>query len=187
MGLTKADIKSVKLPGGVELYCQTYERQNLPDGVQVAKTNIFYDDQGGWFKENLRLDENGHVLDFKNLGVTFRPIQANTSWIAPMSKRFWHLHPSQNEIWSTNSTILVGLIDLREESPTYMAKTKIILTPERLLYIPSRVAHGFINPNNFHVTLNYFVDCHFSPDEKTQECRIDPKDLPFDFVESEIM
>lgn len=78
------------------------------------------------------------------------------------------------------------MIDLRKDSKTYNVRTKIVLSPEKAVYIPSGVAHGLLNPNNYPVTLVYYTDQYFSV-ENTQEHRIDPKDLPYDFVEPEEM
>lgn len=65
MGFKKTKNDSIKLPKGVFLYEQTYEKVELPDGVSVLKLNVFSDDQGGWFKESLRLDQDGNVVSLK--------------------------------------------------------------------------------------------------------------------------
>lgn len=187
MGFVNKKIKDVTPPKGVETLQQTYAKEESIKDVLVFKTNVFADDLGGWFKETIRLDEQGQILSLKEQGVLLKVRQSNTSYIAVGGKRFWHIHPKQNEMWATNSTLLVGLIDLRKDSPTYSRRQKVVLSSEKTLYIPAGVAHGFINPNNFVTTLTYFADQQFTADENTQEFRIDPKDLPFDFVEPEIM
>ncbi len=187
MGLKKIKHGSIKLPPKAKLFRQTYDKVGGIDGVHILKVSTFADDFGGWFKETMRLDTYGHNIALKDLGVNFRPIQVNTSFLAPKTKRFWHIHPIQNEIWTTNGTILLGLIDYRPKSPTYQKKFKIILSSDKLVYLPAGVAHGFINPTNEFVTLNYFTDQFFVADENTQECRIDPKKVSFDFVKSELM
>lgn len=193
MGLSKTSADSIKLDNGVHLLRQTYEKTILPEQVVVLKLAVFPDDQGGWFKENLRTDDEGSVLALKDLKINFKIRQSNTSLIAPNGKRFWHIHPAkktleeQNEIWTTDGTLLLGLIDLRKNSPTYGIKSKLILSPDKAVYIPAGIAHGFINPNNFFVTLVYFTDQYFVPSEETQEHRIDPNELSFDFVEPELM
>ncbi len=187
MGFVKISNDKINPGKGKRLYRQTYDKDPLPKGVLLFKLNVFYDDQGGWFKENLRTDDGGSVSFLKEQGVNFKIRQSNCSCVAGSSKRFWHIHPNQNEIWSTNSTLLVGLVDLRKSSPTYNVKSKIILSPDKALYIPAGVAHGFINPTHSPLTLTYFTDQHFLANASTQENRIDPRDLPFDFVESELM
>lgn len=193
MGLIQTKSSSLKLPKNVKILRQTYERDALPDKVEIIKLNVFPDDQGGWFKENLRSNTSGEVEALKEVGINFKVLQSNCSYIAPNSRRFWHIHPNkedivgQNEIWTSNATLLVGLIDLRKNSKTNGLKSKVVLSRDKALYIPSGVAHGLINPNKFFVTLVYFADKYFRADEKTQENRIDPKEMSFEFVEPETM
>ncbi len=187
MGLIKIKHKSIALPKNTKLYRQTYGKVEGIQGVYVLKTSVFADDYGGWFKEAMRLDASGNVVALKELGVNFHPIQVNTSFLAPKTKRFWHIHPKQNEIWTTSGTILMGLIDYRPESISYRTKMKVILSSDKQIYIPAGVAHGFINPNLKSVTLNYFTDHYFVANKFTQECRIDPKIISYDFVLPEKM
>jgi dTDP-4-dehydrorhamnose 3,5-epimerase-like enzyme len=187
MGLTKIEDQFISVTKKVQIYRQTYDKPENIQGVHIGKANTFSDDYGGWFKETMRLDEEGNNLALKEAGIKFRPVQSNTSFLAPKTKRFWHIHPKQNEIWTTNGTLLLGLIDYRSDSPTYQTKMKVILSADKFIYIPAGVAHGFINPNESFVTLNYFTDQFFVADENTQECRIDPKDVSYDFVKPEIM
>jgi dTDP-4-dehydrorhamnose 3,5-epimerase-like enzyme len=187
MGFKQIDHKVITPPEGSQLFCQVYEKPEFIDGVQVLKLATFSDDFGGWFKEIMRLDEAGNNTALKEFGINFKPLQANMSFLAPHTERFWHIHPEQNEIWTTNGTILLGLIDFRTGSATYGKKMKIVLSQEKLVYIPFGVAHGFINPSNTSVTLNYFTDKYFVATEDTQECRINPEFVPFDFVKPETM
>ena len=186
MGLSKAKVKSFKLPKGAELYRQTYDKAEMPEGVVIVKQAVHPDDQGGWLKESFRLDDNGEILALKELGIKLKVRQSTQSVIAPGVKRFWHIHPKQCELWNTNNTLLVGLVDLRDGSKTYGVKSKVVLSSDKALYIPAGIAHGLINPNNFPVTLTYFLDTYFDV-EDTQEYRVDPKMLPFDFVEPEVL
>ncbi len=187
MGFIDKNINDLELPKGVISLQQTYTKEEGIKDVLVFKTNNFADDLGGWFKETIRLNDEGQIISLKELGVSLRVRQSNTSYITGGGRRFWHIHPTQNELWTTNSTLLVGLIDIRKDSSTHFKKQKIILSSDKALYIPSGVAHGFINPNSSMVTLTYFTDQQFVSDENTQEFRIDPKNMSFDFVEPEIM
>ena len=192
MGFIKTKNQLVRLPKNVQLYQQTYEKQILPDGVVQIKLNVFPDDQGGWFKEALRIDKDGNVESLIQAGVSFKVRQTNVSYLGAGAKRFWHIHPDtknrvgQNEIWTTNSTLLLGLVDLRKNSKTYNQKSKVVLSRDRAVYIPAGVAHGLLNPNNYPVTLIYYTDQQFNL-EDTQEFRIDPNHMDFDFVEPELM
>ena len=159
MGFKKSNAKSLKLPKGTTLYQQTYDKDPLPKDVAIVKLNVFSDDQGGWFKEVLRVDDEGYVASLKELNMEFKVVQTNISYLGAGAKRFWHIHPEnkertgQNEIWTTNGTLLAGLVDLRVNSNTHGLKAKIVLAPDKALYIPAGVAHGLWNPNNFPVTL----------------------------------
>jgi dTDP-4-dehydrorhamnose 3,5-epimerase-like enzyme len=192
MGFSQINNKFIKLPKNTNLFMQTYEKQTLPDGVVVLKLNVFSDDCGGWFKESLRVNSDGNTESLLQSGIEFKIRQSNVSYLGANAKRFWHLHPNtekrpgQNEIWTTDNTLLLGLVDLRKDSKTYGMKSKIVISPEKAVYIPTGVAHGLINPNNYPVTLVYFTDQQFSL-EDTQEFRIDPNEMPFDFVEPELM
>lgn len=185
MGFKNKKITNI-VPGSETLQ-QTYDKEPGIKDVLVFKTNVFPDDLGGWFKETVRLNDQGEIQALKEQGVSLQVRQSNMSFIAPQGKRFWHIHPKQTEVWTTNSTLLVGLIDFRKNSPTYNQKQKVVLSPDRALYIPAGVAHGFLNPNLFTVTLVYFADQQFVADDTTQEYRVNPKDIPFDFVEPDLM
>lgn len=187
MGIIKTKYSKISLPKHTNLYRQTYEKTELVKDVLVGKINAFADDFGGWFKEAIRLNEDGHVIALKEQGVDFRPVQVNVSYLAPKTKRFWHIHPHQNEIWTTTGTIALGLIDFRKDSPTFEKRMKVILSVDKTVYIPAGVAHGFINVSESFVTLTYFSDRFFVADSSTQECRIDPKEISYDFVKSELM
>lgn len=187
MGFKRIKHSTISVPKKANLYRQTYDKVEAIKDVYLGKVNTFADDYGGWFKETMRLDSYGHNIILKDMGIIFRPIQMNTSFLAPKTKRFWHIHPVQNEIWTTNGTILLGLIDYRKNSPTYNQKMKVVLSADKFIYIPCGIAHGFINPSKDSITLNYFTDQYFVADENTQECRISPKKVSYDFVRPELM
>lgn len=187
MGFKKINYENITIPKKADLYRQTYDKVESIEGVFIGKTNTFSDDFGGWFKENMRLDESGYHIGLKDQGVLFKPVQTNTSFIAPGTKRFWHIHPNQNEIWTTAGTLLLGLIDFRTGSKTYGVKMKIVLSADKYVYIPTGIAHGFINPTKQSVALNYFTNQYFTADDTTQECRISPKKVSYSFVKPEIM
>ena len=86
MGFKQIDHDSITPPEGSKLFCQVYEKPESIDGVHVIKINTFSDDFGGWFKEIMRLDQDGNNLALKEVGVNFRPIQVNMSFLAPHRK-----------------------------------------------------------------------------------------------------
>ena len=187
MGFAKTKHPKIALPKDHTLLRQTYEKTEAIDKVHIIKLNTFADDYGGWFKETLRLTPKGYVQALYDLGVKFKFVQTNMSFLAPKTKRFWHIHPNQSEIWTTNGTILLGLIDFRPKSKTYLKKMKVVLSQDKAIYIPNGIAHGFLNPNSKSVTLTYFTDYYFVADENTQECRISPKKLSYKFVKPETL
>lgn len=187
MSFIRKKISGIVPPKTGKTLQQQYSKEAVIKDVVIVKTNVFADDYGGWFKEVVRLDGKANVELLKEQGVTLTVRQSNVSYLAAGAKRFWHIHPHQNEMWTTNSTLLVGLIDLRKKSSSYMVRQKVVLSTEKALFIPAGVAHGFINPNTSPVTLVYFADQQFMAGEKTEEYRVDPKDMSYSFVEPEEM
>jgi len=164
---------------------QLYAPLQLPAGVLVLSLRVALDDAGGSFKEVLRLNaaEGGAVQALLEHGLRHIPRQINISVVAPGTRRFWHVHPEQNELWCPAwGQLNVGLADLREGSPTWGQRAKVILGPQQALYIPAGVAHGFANVTATVAVLCYAPDRQWEPGGETQEWRVDPRDLPYDFV-----
>ena len=194
MGFTRigSSARGLRAPNGQQLLRQTYDDNGipkLPDGVVVVPQRVFPDDWGGTFKETARLD--GGVLEtpaLRERGVQHTVVQLNVSVISPGSRRFWHLHPTQSELWTISyGQLNAGLIDCREDSPTFGLKCKVVLTPERALFIPTGVAHGFANESGGVVVLQYMVDRQFTATEQTEEWRLDPQDVGYDFVLGDVI
>ncbi len=188
MGFIPANNSKIKTEKQESLFRQTYDKAPTPKGVFILKLAVFPDDWGGSFKENLRVNDQGYVASLLEQGINFKIMQSNTSVFTPGCHRFWHVHPEQNELLVTSRLMIVGLIDRRSDSPTYNVKSKIVLSADKALYVPAGVTHGFLNPDTKNDSvLIYFTDKYFVPGDDTQEYRIDPKNLPFDFVKPEIM
>ena len=183
--------RGVQSPVDAPLIRQTYTDSGvdpLPDGVFVVQQRVFPDDSGGTFKEVVRIDGSGTVeaAQLRERGITLKPAQINVSIVAPGARRFWHVHPEQCELWTiSHGQLNAGVIDCREGSPSYGKRARVILTPHSGLYIPAGVAHGFANESSSLVVLHYLVDHQFSRGEDSQEWRISPDELPFDFVLAE--
>ena len=148
-------------------YAQSYEAQPMIDGVQLVEV-AHYPAEEGDFSEVLRFTENGELEKFPG----FRVRQINRAQIVPGSVKAWHFHLKQNEIWyiPASDKIVVGLWDLRKDSPTAGMSRKVLLGGGKrsMLYIPKGVAHGSWNISDRAVNLMYFVDQQFSltePDE----------------------
>ena len=181
--------RGIRPPDGQRLLRQTYAPDPLPDGVMIVSQRVRPDDRGGSFKEVVRL--NGGAVDLAGLrerGVRLSPAQINVSVVAPATRKFWYVHPTQSELWSVALGHLnAGLVDLREGSPTYSLRARVSLTPETSLYVPAGVAHGYANESSAPAVLVYLPDRLWSGGEDTEEWRVDPLDLPFDFVLAETL
>ena len=184
-------VRGVRSPVEAPIIRQTYTESGvdpLPDGVLVVQQRVFPDDSGGSFKEVVRLDANGVVeaQQLRERGIALKPAQLNVSLVAPGARRFWHVHPEQCELWTiSHGQLNAGVIDCREGSPSYGKRARVILTAHSGLYIPAGVAHGFANESSALVVLHYLVDHQFSRGEDSQEWRISPELLDYQFVLSE--
>ena len=185
--------RGVRSPVDAPIVRQTYTDSGidpLPEGVVLVQQRVWPDDSGGSFKEVTRLDAQGVIetAALRERGISLKPAQLNVSVVAQGARRFWHVHPSQNELWTISyGQLNAGVIDCREGSPSFGKRAKVILTPHTALYIPAGVAHGFANESGAVAVLHYLVDTQFSRGEETQEWRINPEQLPFDFVLAEQM
>lgn len=181
--------RGLRAPGQKPLLRQTYGPPPLPDGVMIVSQRVMPDDWGGSFKEVVRLDHGIiQAAILREHGVSLVPAQLNVSVVSPGTRKFWHVHPTQNELWSMACGRLnAGLVDCRQHSPTYGLQAKVVLTPEVALYIPAGVAHGYANESAATSVLLYLPDRHWSGGDDTEEWRINPEELSFDFVLAETM
>ena len=90
-------------------------------------------------------------------------LQCNRSDSQANVLRGLHFHRHQVDYWyCANGSIRVGLVDLRSNSPTYLATQTIEMGTESEigLFIPCGVAHGFVTLTN--ATLTYIVDNYYN-------------------------
>ncbi len=184
--------RGVKAPGGQQILRQSYDDDGipkLPQGVLVVRQRVWPDDAGGSFKEVVRIaDGVVQAPALREAGVKHVTAQINVSVIPPGVRRFWHVHPEQSELWTVSyGQLNGGLIDCREGSPTFGLRSKVILTPEVGLYIPAGVAHGYANESAGVVVLQYLPDRQWSGGADTEEWRLDPDEVPYDFVLAEVI
>jgi len=136
----------------------------------------------GLFAEIARIDEEDGRLQ----GLPgFRPVQWNWSLLPPGAVKAWHLHLDQEDVWLVppDSTLLVGLADVRGDSPTAAALQRLVLGGGRChrLLIPRGVAHGVANLGSAPQVLLYAVNRFFTADaDRTDEWR-----LPWDHFGAE--
>ena len=100
--------------------------------------------------------------------------QLNLSILQPGATKALHLHENQDDRFYCWQPLLVGLKDMRLDSPTFNLEMKLMLCNESL-YVPRGVAHGLKNLNPFQVHLVYTVNNFF---DGTDEGR-----LPYDLME----
>lgn len=140
---------------------QEYSQKQSIDGVKLIDLKLYADD-GGEFLELGRLDQ-GRMKALPEFAVR----QFSWSRLLPGTVKAFHVHRRQADLWyvSPFDRVLVGLADLREESPTYNTKVRLVLggSQAKLLYIPRGVAHGAGNPWSQPATVIYFTDEEFDP------------------------
>lgn len=134
--------------------------------AQIAEVKIFHlkthKTEDGSFSELLRTTDQGTL----ELLPDFQIAQINRSVMLPATVKAWHFHFAQDEVWnvSSRSHVLLGLWDIREESPTKNQTMRIPLTHDTLVYIPRGVAHGVANHLTHAIEIYYFVNNRYNPE-----------------------
>lgn len=169
LALNDFDDKTIK-----NIKVQDYSKKKLIEGVQIVTLNIM-SAPDGYFLELGRLKEDATFKDFPD----FKLKQIAFSVVEPGGIKGWHIHYNQEDLWfiSPNSSVLVGLHDLRKDSHTMGQEMKFPLGNHKaqLLYIPRGVAHGVANISTRPATMVYLLNQQFNlndPDERR---------LPVDF------
>lgn len=146
------------------VYEQDYSPKEKIDGVQILTIKNFVGENGD-FSELLRLNEQGEA----EILPGFHPRQINRSKQYTKAIKAWHLHYKQDEIWYVppDEHLLLGLWDVRENSPTKGALQKIPLGGGNSIavYIPRGVAHGAANFSGKKANVYYFVNNQFNPSD----------------------
>lgn len=143
------------------------------DGVSVTELPVMFGEDG-LFVELARLNEKGETKDRL---PPLQLAQINYSETVSGQIKAWHFHLKQDEIWliPPTSQLIVGLLDLREASPTRHQVLRYALGNGKMhaVMIPRGVAHGLANPYQRTASIFYFVSNVF---DGTDEWR-----LPHDF------
>lgn len=150
-----------------KIYAQKYGDKDQIDGVQMIPLKRHVSEDGD-FSEIIRINEQRELQSIPG----FKLVQVNRTQLQGNVIKAWHIHLAQNEIWYVNpeAALLVGLLDLRNDSPT---KGKVMrfmagVGKSQLLFIPQGVAHGSANLKHEPAIIWYFIDQHFdknNPDE----------------------
>ncbi|MBU1019236.1 MAG: dTDP-4-dehydrorhamnose 3,5-epimerase family protein [Patescibacteria group bacterium] len=156
---------------------QDYGKKPEIQGVHLLDLKRF-NDCGGSFNEIVRLID-GKVGDFEIK-------QVNYSEVLPGAVKAGHYHLEQDDLWfvPADSRLLVGLKDLREDSPSYEVVSRVVLGggKAQLLFIPRGVLHGLANLWGEPARLIYFVNQNFNPDA-ADEHRLPPEEFGEGFWE----
>ncbi len=155
-----------------DLARQSYATAPPIAGVALSESPVFRSPDG-LFAELIRLGGDGEVAGVPR----FRPVQWNWSLLEAGAVKAWHLHFGQDDLWIVppDSTVLVGLVDLRRNSPTASHRQRLSLGAGRChrLLIPRGVAHGVANLTPRPQALLYAVNQLFSADPgETDEWRL---------------
>ena len=141
---------------------QNYQPKKKIEGVKIISLKI-HSGEDGTFEELLRVSDQDIVKALPN----FKIRQINRSEILPGKIKGWHLHFNQEDVWylSPNDHVMVGLWDLRENSPTKGLKMRAVMgaNHSQLLLIPRGVAHGVVNLGEKTATIIYFINQRFDP------------------------
>ena len=161
---------------------QCYGSAPKIEGVRFIDLKEFVDD-GGSFLELGRFVKGTHTAI-----PDFEAKQINYSRVLSGVIKATHIHKNQEDVWFVppHDRLLVGLQDLREKSKTKGVTMRFVLGggKSQLLIIPAGVAHGLANPWQAPATVIYFVNQHFSADEKVcDEYRLPPDFFGKDFWE----
>lgn len=123
------------------------------DGVQHVPLRPYVDERGQ-FMETFRREWFPQV--------SWEKIQTNRSVSVPGVLRGLHYHFKQVDYWFAASGIIrAGMVDLRPNSPTFMATEILEIGDENPmgLFIPIGVAHGFYSVT--HSMLIYVVNNYY--------------------------
>ncbi len=163
LNLAKIDPKYQK-----KVTFQEYGKKKTIEGVQIVNINIM-SATDGYFLELARLTDKGHLEQFPGFEVR----QINFSVVEPGGIKGWHMHYKQEDLWyiSPDSMVLVGLRDLRKDSPTMGVEMKFSMGNHKsqLLLIPRGVAHGVANISTKPAVMVYLINQQFDindPDER---------------------
>ncbi len=162
-----------------QLFVQDYTKKPMIEGVKIVEIKNFVGEDGD-FSELMRLAPNGESEQFPGFALR----QMSRSKMYPGSVKAWHIHFAQEDIWHIlpENTLLVGLWDIRKDSPTKGVTMRLALGGGKghLVYIPRGVAHGGANYGNKPATILYFVNAQFNI-ENPDEIRLPWDELGEDF------
>lgn len=155
------------------LSTQQYGKMHEIEGVRLIGLRAFHDEGGDFC-------EIGRLSDGMFAGLPhFQARQLNYAYLEPGVIKAWHLHRRQDDLWFVPPAdrLLVGLLDVRDDSRTKNARQRFTLGAgePRLLFIPAGVAHGVANVSGRPASMLYLVSQVFDA-SSSDEHRL-PADL----------
>ncbi len=173
--ITPSDIVASLQP---QVTQEAYGQKPSIEGVRVIDLASYPGEQGD-FSELVRLTPEGELQNAPG----FKLAQVNRAHLLPGSIKAWHFHYLQDELWYVDPrhSLVLGLWDIRQNSPTSGVHYKIVLGAgrSRLVHIPAGVAHGSFAHTSQELDLYYFVNRQFDPNQA------DEQRLPWDSVGAE--
>lgn len=158
-----------------KIKAQNYARKSHVSGVILLKLN-YISSEDGYFIELARLRKNKSLEAMPS----FKVEQISCSSLDPKAIKAWHIHYKQDDIWFVppHQKLLVGLHDLRKNSPTRGNTQRIVLGNHQgnLLLIPKGVAHGCVNLSASQAIIIYIAN------KKFNRKRPDEQRLPWDYL-----
>ncbi|MDO8428066.1 MAG: dTDP-4-dehydrorhamnose 3,5-epimerase family protein [Candidatus Diapherotrites archaeon] len=140
--------------------------EGLPEGV-VLKSLVRHKDARGYFQELYR--ESWFNMSAKQVSV---------SVTHPGIIKAFHWHKYQTDIFCLISgKVLIGLYDLRKESPTFGVKKALVVDADAepvIVSIPCKVVHGYKVLGQKDAVMLYIMDNEYNPDKPDEER------IPFD-------
>ena len=156
-----------------QITVQEYGGKPVIDGVKLIDLKLYHD-EGGDFTELGRI-KAGALETFPKFEVR----QISISNMQPGAVKAFHLHLKQDDIWyvPARHRLLVGLKDLRQDSPTKDQVMRLTLgaPASLLLSVPTGIAHGAANLWQGTCSVIYFTNQAFNPKDP-DELRL-PSDL----------
>jgi dTDP-4-dehydrorhamnose 3,5-epimerase len=145
--------------------------------VKILELERSFLDDGGELVEIARLQGEGKLEPLPE----FRLGQITYTRLEPGTVKAWHLHKKQTDLWfvPAASRLLLGLVDLRKDSPSVGERMRFVggAGRRRLVLIPPGVAHGLSNPYRHPAELIYLTDQHFDAADEHR--------LPWDYFGKE--
>lgn len=142
-------------------------------GAHISTHNV-YPDERGIFREWFKAEQ----MDF--IDASFQVKQANLSGSKQWVIRGIHysLAPQGQAkiVTCASGRIIDVLIDLRENSPTFLNVHQVELTAEsgKVVYIPTGVGHGYMVESDY-AAVTYLTSSEYAPQFEKAICPTDPK------------